>query len=424
MKNKFCKRYIKKTIATSMVIVSTFVLCACRVSVKEEETSSESESVEEVGDIEDINLNLWFSDMSMTDYLYSCAEDYEKANPNVKINLVRADESEYANNIIDQVINGEEIDLYLINNDELEKMKLAGVTKKNNMTDIYNHYNYSQKAIDACTYKGDLIAYPLSFVTSFVVYNREYVTENVPRTFQDIKDFADKYEVPAGSRISKIFTCDLQQIFYNYGFLGGALEIGGKCGDDKQQTFSITPELEKAVTLYKQLIEFFSIDISKDDFYTCLSDFENGNAVFTVADVAFYNRLVKDGKSEMVGVIPFPDMDKENTTSPLSVTSSIVVNPFSKNVNVVESFAKYISYTNADSLYEFSGNIACKKVDYDNEMLLNIFESYDKSTPKLKIMYNDEFYALLEVSMHLMAKNEDDIKSLAAVSSYLESHWK
>lgn len=50
-----------------------------------------------------------------------------------------------------------------------------------------------------------------------------------------------------------------------------------------------------------------------------------------------------------VGAVPFPDMSSDIQSAPLSVTTTVVVNPFSDNQTVVESFAKYLTYTNGKS---------------------------------------------------------------------------
>lgn len=54
----------------------------------------------------------------------------------------------------------------------------------------------------------------------------------------------ENMEVPAGSSISSVFTCDLQDIFYNYGYLGAYLDIGGGSGDDRSVIFDINDEID------------------------------------------------------------------------------------------------------------------------------------------------------------------------------------
>ena len=439
-----------------------------------------------------VQINVYYYDSTYEAYLAKCAEEYENANEGIDIVLYPVDESDYVDDLIKSAYgNGrEKADLFLVENDSLEEIRLAGIAADNNMGDIYSRYNYSTKALSACTYNGKLIGYPLSFNTSFIVYNKNYVSE-IPQTFEDIKNYADTMELLSDASIKSVFSYDLNDIFFNYGFLGGVLNIGGANGDDKSKNFEITGALQNAVEEYQQLIEAFSLDIDKVDYYTSINDFESGSTVFSVADTTILNKIIRDvvmdaetsesvpnaeeieheaniasgaegaeetqgvadvnegeqpdleddeylGEYETAqvfdagmysdnaffGVIPFPDLSADIPSSPLSTVTSVVVNPFSSNVEIAESFAKYVTYTAVGNLFEYSGRLSCRNIFGNDAIFSQIYTSFDKSTPKLKVMYNAEFYALLEVSMHLMAAGEDGLSALYAVSQYLGVEWQ
>lgn len=409
--------------AVCLCMLATFSLSGCNIQyVEEEEETTSTEVIQETKPEEKITLRVWYSDDNLESYLQMCIADYESANDNVSIVLTRIPEADYVNMLTEAALKKNTVDLYIIDNDKLEQVKLSGIANRNTMTDIYNIYNYSIKALDACTYNDELIAYPLYFDTSFIIYNADYVENAQFATFEDIKSFADGYEVPAGSSISTIFSCDLDDIFYNYGYLGAYLNIGGQHGDEKTEIFDITTELTQAISLYRQLIDFFYINIDDVNYYSCINGFEKGAIMLTVSDMMAYSRI-KDVEGLNTGVVAFPDMSDDIATAPLSVTTAVAVNPFSENITVAESFAKYITYTNTGNLYEQSGMLSCRRQEYEDDNLTHIYDSYEKSAPKLKLMYSDEFYALLEVSMHLMASGADDVQSLSAVRSYLEGHW-
>lgn len=450
-------RRIISLLCMLIIIISSF--SGCKIQYIEEETTSVDEAVI---DTSIVVLNLWYYDDTYTAYLRQCADDYQAANENIRVNLRLVNESGYVDTLVDATYKGKSVDIFMVENDSLEEMRLAGLVDDNNMGDIYSKYNYSPKALSACTYNKKLIAYPLSFNTSFIVYNKEYVN-TLPATFEDIKALADVMEVPEGVSIKSVFDCDLNDIFFNYGFLGGVLSIGGSDGDDKSKNFRITGELENAVMQYQQLIEFFSLDINSADYYTCIKDFEDGKTVFTIADTKMFKKLVIDAinetateetesneeateeteaqtettteetvvsvvdseeAGEFYGVIAFPDLSESIPCSPLSTVTTLVVNPFSNNVPIAESFAKYVTYTNAENLFELSGKLSCRNIYGDDEIFSQIYASFDKSTPKLKVMYNEEFYMLLEVSMHLMAAGEDGFSALTAVNHYLGVEWQ
>ncbi len=416
---------VKKIFAGALVgVLATTSLSGCRIQYVEDETTTEDETVSQaVVEDEPVDINLWYSNEAFSGYLQYCAAQYETANTNVHINLEYIPESDYVDTLTSEAIKPGKVDLYLIDNDRLEQVKLAGIAAENRMTDIYNVYNYSQTALDACMYNGKMIAYPLSFDTSFLIYNKDYAQDADMTNFDAIKLFAENVEVPAGSNITSVFTCDLQDIFYNYGYLGAYLNIGGRSGDDRTSIFDITDELTSATELYKQLIEYFYIDLNSVDYYSCINDFEKGSIVFTIGDMNMYQRA-KNQDGLNVGAAPFPDMSADIKSAPLSVTTMVAVNPFSDNTTVVESFAKFLTYTNVEQLYVQAGVPACRRIDNDDENLNMIYESYDKSVPKLKLMYSDEFYALLEVTMHRLADGTGDVKILSNVRDYLYQNWQ
>lgn len=419
------RKFFKLKSFIASVLICSFMAAGtsgCHIQYVDEGEST-STDVEQSGEESRIyTLRVWYSDENLRSYIQLCAADYEYANQNVDVILTHISEADYVDTLTKEALKKDTVDLYLIDNDKLEQVKLAGIAKENSMMDIYNIYNYSRKALDACTYQGTLIAYPLSFETSFLIYNQDYVGDEEFHTFEDIKVFADGYEVPADSRISTIFTCDLEDIFYNYGYLGAYLNIGGEHGDDKTKLFDITPELTEAVSLYQQLINFFYINIEDVDYYYCVNGFENSSIMFTVGDIAMYSR-VKDIEDLNTRVIALPDMSESVKTAPMSVTTAVVVNPFSENLTIAESFAKYLTYTNAPKMYDISGVPSCRIQEYEDDNINHIYESYDKSVPKLKMMYSDEFYAMLEVAMHDIAGGAEDVQALTTVKKYLESHW-
>ncbi len=407
-------------------LTCTFVMSSvtgCRIQYVDDETTQSDEIQETTAKAQErVNVRLWYSDSELTGYLEYCAGEYETANNNVHITLTLIPEADYIDTLTAEAVKPDTVDMFIVDNDKLEQIKLAGIAGENRMMDIYNVYNYSDTAIAACTYDNRLIAYPLSFDTSFLIYNAEYVQDASFATFEDVKNYAENFEVQAGSSVNSIFTCDLQDIFYNYGYLGAYLNIGGRAGDDRTELFDITDELTQAAELYKQLIEYFYIDINNVDYYSCLNGFENGSIVLTIGDMAMYRRTSTECGFE-VGTAALPDMSSTIKSSPLSVTTAVVVNPFSSDVTVAESFAKYLTYTNADKLYTMSGVPSCRRLDNEDDNINHIYESYDKSVSKLKLLYSDEFYAILEVAMHSIANGTQDVGSLTSVRDYMARSW-
>ena len=70
-----------------------------------------------------------------------------------------------------------------------------------------------------------------------------------------------------------------------------------------------------------------------------------------------------------------------------------------------------------------SGLPACRIIDNEDDNIDHIYESYDKSVPKLKLMYSDEFYAMLEIAIHSIADGSKGVDALTSVRDYLVRSW-
>ena len=59
--------------------------------------------------------------------------------------------------------------------------------------EVYNENVYGKAAMTACSYGGKLYGYPVSFNTSFLVYNKKYA--EAVDTIDQIRDISDNYQI-------------------------------------------------------------------------------------------------------------------------------------------------------------------------------------------------------------------------------------
>ena len=121
--------FVKKTAIS--VLGFMFVMSSvtgCRIQYVEDETTQDDTSVsQEIVEDERIDINMWYSDEAFSGYLKYCAAQYESANTNVHVNLKYVSEADYVDSLAAEAIKPGKVDLYLIDNDKLEQMKLAGI---------------------------------------------------------------------------------------------------------------------------------------------------------------------------------------------------------------------------------------------------------------------------------------------------------
>lgn len=263
---------------------------------------------------------LWYSDEKFEDYFTKAAVDFHSKNPNIRVIPTLVDSEGYIEKINRASLdNSEYPDLYVITNDALEKAYLAGLASQTRDAEhVLNSYHFSQSALDAVSYQGSIIGYPLAFETSVLLYNKTYMedyleslkegvntdsegdededgeldmslivyNENttlediIPATFDDVKYFADVYKAPAG--VEGVMKWSVSDIFFNYCFVGNSMIVGGNAGDDTTNIDIYNTDTLNCLTIYQGLSEFFSIDAETADYDSVLNDFLDGKCVYTI----------------------------------------------------------------------------------------------------------------------------------------------
>ena len=123
-------------------------------------------------------LTVWYTEEKLEDYLSAMALEYQDAT-GVRVVPVLKSGLEYLEAVNDASIAEESMpDVYLISNDGLEKAYLAGLAVNvKDQNAVLNTENFPQTALDAVTYQGHAVAYPLYFETSALVYNQTYLEQ-------------------------------------------------------------------------------------------------------------------------------------------------------------------------------------------------------------------------------------------------------
>lgn len=292
------------------------------------------------GNLSVTTLHLWYTDEAMTDYLNSAAlAFYEKTGTRVLVEYKTG--LEYIEEINDATLHSKEApDVYLISNDSLEKAYLTGLAADiSDSAHVVSEANFPKTAINAVTYQDKLVAYPVYFETSALIYNKTYLeqiaaaaieaeddaaegeeaqaqydagsgntdeeanveetglseeeqlvlnarienkmAEMMPDSMDEILEMADEYDLVSG--MDGYLLWDVSDIFYNYFFLGDYIVVGGECGDDITNVNIYNDEAIDCLNVYQRLNQFFSIDAESSDYNSVIQDFIDGKYLFTIA---------------------------------------------------------------------------------------------------------------------------------------------
>jgi maltose-binding protein MalE len=359
-------------------------------------------------------IYFWYTDESMTSFFNSAAVSFGERE-GVRVIPVLTSEGEYLEAINQDSLSSEEHtpDVYLIDNDSLEKAYLAGLASETgDEGTVCNTENFPQAALRAVNYHGKNIAYPLYFKTVALVYNETYLEEwaaqqedgiegdGIPQTVDDILNIADTFDVPEG--VEGIMKWDVSDIFYNYWFVGRYMIVGGEAGDDGQNIDINNSETVQCLEVYQALNQFFSIESDTITYDSVIQDFIDGKVMFTVASPGIISRLEEakeDGSfAYEYGIATMPDVSEELESSSLSVTGAIVVNGYSEHKELANRFAAYLVDDCAEELYARTGKLAARyNTDEDNGAAQIFKLEYADSVSLPKMIETGNFWLQLEV---------------------------
>lgn len=417
-------------------------------------------------------IRIWYGDEALTDYISSAAVAFGEAY-NVRVLPYYKAENDYLETINRITLDDEaEImlmpDVYLISHDLLERAYLAGLAVPvKDVAGVMDEEHFPRAALSAVTYHDKLVAYPLYYETSALLYNETYLYEwarqqagkvdseegvdgeegefeeldelpddenslviydeqtlalrteqffnrAIPATVSDILQIADSFDPP--ETVEGIFSWDVSDIFYNYYFVGSYMNLGGEAGDDRNQIDIYNQEAIASLGIYQGLNQFFSIDSSTESYDSVLQDFLEGKLVFTIVttDAAAVLAQAREEGSFVYdyGVALMPDPSGELAGRSMSVTSAVAINGYSEHQELANAFAAYLVDGYAENLYEYTGKASANRtVNQDNGALQIFLAEYEDSRPLPKMMEASNYWIQLEV---LFAKvwNGEDVSTM------------
>ncbi len=336
-------------------------------------------------------IRIWYTDPDIQPYMEASAAE-ASARYQVEVYAELVSEVDYIEKISERSV-AEEMtgpDVYVTSSALLEKAVLAGLAVP--VKDQGLSGTYSEKAVQAATYAGEVVARPFYIETCFMLYNRYYVDpEQVPQNIEGILTYAENFETDAlTERVENIFKWNVADVIDDYMFLGAYTDLGGPNGDDKGQVSMDLEQITACMNYYQSLNGFFAIDADTVTSEEVIREFIDGKTVFTIVNVpmlAELDRAVAEGEipeyptertvtgedgeeyTETVSYDPFyqiaplPPLTDMLDSRGLSVTNSVVVNPYSSNVKAAEDCARYLTQERAGRLYEEAKKLtACKSL--------------------------------------------------------------
>lgn len=387
-----------------------------------EQTKEEQKVVveEKDGSLEEEVIRLWYSDSSYNDYFLEISEEFNKKH-NIKVECYLVSSIDYIMNIYEKNKEAKEApDIFLIRSEQLEQVNASGLATEYN-EEIVSKKEFYDKALQAATIKDKIVAYPLSFNTTVLAYNKKFI-KNEPKTFDDIKAFADTFEGDADGVVNYILKWDVKNLLFNYGFVGNYLEV--RKDSTNNEIISVNNENAlKAASYYHDLYQYFSIELSGCNYDEIIKQFIKGEIITTIVDTSSIKQL-EESKNE-IGLARVPNSNKEIFTKPLSINDLIVVNPYSKKREDVEKLAKFITVDKAERLLEMTNKIPSSVIENYTDYQQVFVDQYKDSSLLPNLITTSDFWIRAENMLNSIWIGSNDTKEeLDSLQKVLELQIK
>ncbi len=424
------------------------------------------------------SVTIWYTDERLTGFISKAAVEFGDAEDVTVIPVLMPSEN-FLEECYTSSLEGQSYpDVIILGSENLEKAYLSGVACEIVDPDMQcGPLNFSDAAINAVTYQGKKLGYPLSFDTSVMVYNRTYLEQwakqmaiadltgnaadvgggesesesdagdtglteadvdpaeleeltsyyiqrMVPYTLEDLMTIANSYSVP--ENVEGIMKWDVSKIMYNYWIVGGAMNIGGPSGDDRQDISVNNETAVECLTKYQGLHDNFSIESNEVTYDSVIQDFIDGKTVFTIGGYDLVKRLsdaTADGSLVYdYGFSEMPNITTDIRSSSLSITTVAIVNGFTDRKEIAERLSLYLTRDASSYFTDYTG-LASASISFGWEGGANQIYAleYAGSVSLPKIMETENFWMQIEAVLSRIWEGGDVKEELDKLDTVLKS---
>lgn len=368
------------------VLVTFLLIGMVNYSVSNRNSMAENMEEEEM---QKKGLTLWYTDDAMTEYLSAAAVEFgNKYSTYVDLELVES--SDYIDKIASASVTDSAVapDVYIVRNTLLEDAYVSGITAENT-SDKYTEDNYCSSALNSVTYHDKMIAYPLSFHTSCLVYRSDLIEP--PANLEQLIYYDTS--VISGVAIEKKIDIDTSDVLSDYPFVGNYFNLGGETGDLKEEISFDNEAFFHTQSFYtNMLVNSGIVPYTKEENLiisflqgTTLSIILNSDYITMVDMQAAENNVAYD-------LMEIPDMNDSLLCKTGSYTDAVAVNGMSESQQLASQFAQYITYDYVDMLH---GSSKLYPARFTNGSYIKnydkIYEIYKNSTSFPKLLETEDF---------------------------------
>jgi arabinogalactan oligomer / maltooligosaccharide transport system substrate-binding protein len=214
-------------------------------------------------------------------------------------------------------------------------------------------------AIKTCTSDGELYAVPISTENIAFFYNKDLLGNNpVPKTFEEVIAFAEKWNDPSGNKFALRWQVD--DSYHNYFFLTAfGMQLFGPNMDDFKAPGFDSEGARRGVNFHTSLRKYYNVNTSDATWDSTVAAFQRGEVPFTITGPWAIGDAQKNGVN--FGITKLPAI---NGTQPRCFSGNIVaaVSSYTKNPVAARAFVDYLASIEGETIqFQVTGKLAAYK---------------------------------------------------------------
>lgn len=397
----------KLKLLLSGVLLASVLCSGCGKKEPEVQEQKEIASYDELEASFEVNkenaLTIWCWDEADFLYLSEAAKTFY-SRYGIAVTVEQRNPTGFLQQVNDATIQKEGPDLYLTTNDQLKIAYEAGLAETNDLfSEAYWTHYFPEVTKTALTLGEKTVGFPLYLDTYFLFYDKTIVAEK-PSTLDDVLSFADTFEDEGNER--EIFNFDVSDPYYSFMFMGNYGNFFGAYGDNYAEFQVNTEETISSMEYYQAFGEFLSVEYENSNDEVILNGLMEGRLIFAIGNTKMYQKLNETENDYAITMLP--DLSSDLQSKGISMTTTVVISPYSKCQEEAELFGAYLTCEYVEGQYSLSGKISpCKTVEYTNPDLNCIVAQYEEALPAPKVLAVGDFWSQAQISFQKIWEGED-----------------
>lgn len=361
---------MKKFLAMMMVAILTLgVLAACGPQRDTNEgTNNGGEGTTTEGTDKPESLAIWVNDQDeQSAALEQILKAYEEET-GIEVKMTKMSMLDQLDALELDAAAGRGPDVFFQPHDRLGDMAIKGIAAPINLGDDANLY--SETAINALTFDGEVYGVPQVIETYGIFYNKDLVSEEEIKTIEGLMEVAEAQTDAANNKFG--FVMNATDFYFTYPFLSGYGGYVFEITEDGFNPGNIGLDNEGAVKGGELIQTWYANDYMNrsitDDFMN--DQFQNGN-IAAVLTGPWRIAQYKEALGDKLGSTTLPELDGKVAPSFVGVKAWFV-NAYSKNQEWAVDLMKFITkHENAMKYYEMAGEMPALQTALESDEIVN-----------------------------------------------------